>query len=122
MIGSDFMIDTNVAIYILEGKSFMLPFLVNIKSISIISEIELRGYHGITDNDERIIRTFLHDLKILPINHYIKEFSINLRKEYKLKTPDAIIAATAIVEKMSLISADAHFKRIKELDLIFIEL
>lgn len=121
MIGSDYIIDTNAAIYILEGKSFMLPFLLNLKSISLISEIELRGYHGNTERDEKIIIAFLQDLSIVPVSYHIKEMAIELRKKYRLKTPDSIIAATAIVEKSSLVSADSHFKKIKELDLVFIE-
>lgn len=42
------------------------------------------------------------------------------RKHYKIKLPDAIIAATAIVNQIPLITADKVFEQIKELNLVLI--
>lgn len=122
MIGNDFLADTNALIYILEGKSFMLPFLMNIKSASIISEIELRGFHDIKREEEEQIISMINNLNIISVNFMIKEMAIRLRKKYRLKTPDSIIAATAIQLKFTLLTADKHFSKIKELDLVLIEL
>jgi predicted nucleic acid-binding protein len=38
-----------------------------------------------------------------------------------MKISDAIIASTAIVYKVPLITSDRDFEKIKEIDLIFIE-
>jgi predicted nucleic acid-binding protein len=122
MTGNDILADTNSLIYILEGKSFMLPFLHGITSVSMISEIELRGYHGLSRDEEASIKSFLNDLNILPLSFLIKEQAIDLRKKYQIKTPDSIIAATAIQHKLTLLTADKHFRKVKELDLILIEL
>jgi predicted nucleic acid-binding protein len=51
----------------------------------------------------------------------IKKIAIDLKQKYKLKLPDAIIAATAIHLELPFISSDADFKPIKELDLILLE-
>jgi hypothetical protein len=48
------------------------------------------------------------------MNPKIKEQTILLKQKYKLKLPDAIIAATAIVYKLPFLTSDADFKNIKE--------
>lgn len=55
------------------------------------------------------------------MNDAIKDKCIFLRNNYKIKTPDAIIAATALVFDLPLLTSDADFKKINELKLIFIE-
>ncbi|WP_188765850.1 PIN domain-containing protein [Emticicia aquatilis] len=55
------------------------------------------------------------------MNQNIKSRTIWLRQRYKLKTPDAIIAATAIEFQVPLISSDNDFSVIKELDFLFLE-
>jgi predicted nucleic acid-binding protein len=122
MSGNEFLADTNSLIYILEGKSFMLPFLMNMKSLSIISEIELRGYYQLSEEEDKIIKSLLNDLNIISVSFQIKELAIKLKRKYKLKTLDSIIAATAIQQKLTLLTADKHFNKIDELDLILIEL
>jgi predicted nucleic acid-binding protein len=51
----------------------------------------------------------------------IKEQTIQLKKEYNIKLPDAIIAATSIIYKIPLVTADKSFSKIEALDLILIE-
>jgi predicted nucleic acid-binding protein len=51
----------------------------------------------------------------------IKEKYIEVRRKYRLKLADAVIAATAIVSGMPLITSDKQFKTIKELKLITYE-
>ena len=45
----------------------------------------------------------------------IRDITIRLRRQYTLKLPDAIVAATAIFLGIPLISADKHFEKISEL-------
>ena len=47
--------------------------------------------------------------------------SLTMVYEPVIKACDAIIAATAIVNQLPLITSDADFKSIKELELIFLE-
>ncbi len=41
-----------------------------------------------------------------------------MRKDYRLKLPDAILAATAISNKSDLITNDKSFKKLQELTVI----
>jgi len=54
------------------------------------------------------------------LNAEIKAQTINLREKYKIKLPDAIIAATAITYELPLVSADQGFSQIEELDFILL--
>jgi len=51
----------------------------------------------------------------------IKQETIRIRQLYKIKLPDAIIAATAIVEGLTLVTADKGFKKIENLSLILLD-
>ena len=53
----------------------------------------------------------------IPVTDEIKNTTILLRRKYNIKLPDAIIAATSIENDLALITADAGFKKISELNL-----
>ncbi|MCP1381822.1 PIN domain-containing protein [Runella salmonicolor] len=55
---------------------------------------------------------------LIDINTGIKEITKQIRRNYRLKLPDAIVAATAIFLGIPLISADNQFKQVKELTFI----
>ena len=116
MNGIDFLADTNALIYILNGNSCMTPFLQNELAFSVISELELLSFHGITSEEENNIRLFLLNCKEIPLADEIKEKTIEIRKKYKTKLPDAIVAASAIVNNLPLITADKGFNQIEELN------
>ena len=72
-------------------------------NISIITEIELLCWK--TDiKMEQHIKNFIYDSIILGINPNIVAQCVLLRKNKKIKTPDAIIAATALVYDYTLIT------------------
>ena len=71
----------------------------------------------ITSSEEYSIKSLLSDCKEITLSNEIKEKTIELRKKYKTKLPDAIIAASAIVKGLPLITADKGFNQIKELNL-----
>ena len=56
----------------------------------------------------------------IDLNNKIKEQTIQLKKQNQIKLPDAIIAATAIVNKVPLVTADKGFSKVKGLILILI--
>ena len=74
MSGIDYLIDTNILIYIIKG------------------------------------------------NPKIKQYAINIKQQIKMKFPDAIVAATAIKNNLSLVTADKDFKKVPNLDLVLIDM
>ena len=120
MNGISFLADTNALIYLLNGNSCMSPYLEKTLAVSVISEMELLSYSGISKKDEENIKALFNDCTELPISTEIKEKTIEIRKKYKTKLPDAIVAASAIVCDIPLITADKGFRQITELKLEFI--
>lgn len=57
------------------------------------------------------------DCNEISLTDEIKENTIEIRKKYKIKLPDAIVAASAIVNNLPLITADKGFNQIEELNL-----
>lgn len=57
-----------------------------------------------------------------PYSEEINKITIALKQEFKIKVPDAIIAATSIYKNIPLITFDKGFTSIKSLDLILLEL
>ena len=54
-----------------------------------------------------------------PVNNDLIENTIKIRTDYRLKLPDAIIAATAITYGMTLLSRNiSDFSKIKEMSVI----
>jgi len=116
MNGNRYLLDTNIVLYILGGNKTIAEYL-HLKSlyISVITEIELLGYKDLTSQQEKQIRSFLSQFRIIYIDDAIKAEAIILRKQYGLKIPDCIIAATAISLGLPLITADKQFKKVGHL-------
>jgi predicted nucleic acid-binding protein len=65
------------------------------------------------------METFMSYSTILDIEEDIVNKTIIIKKSRRIKLPDAIIAATAIVHKITLVTRNtADFKGIEGLDLI----
>jgi predicted nucleic acid-binding protein len=119
-----FLIDSNIVIYYLSmqlpknGMLFMNDVIDNVPLISVITQIEVLGFNN-PPEVEVLFNEFISDSFIIPLNDDIIKATIQIRKENKIKTPDAIIAATAIILDHILISRNVEdFKKIKNLKLI----
>jgi hypothetical protein len=77
--GIDFIADTNLLIYLLEGKPNAQPFIGNIFAISFVSEIELLGWYRITDNQKKLITKLLDHCFIIELSDSIKAKAIELK-------------------------------------------
>ena len=108
------MLDTNFILGILSSDSAVLE-LISSRQIqatdcfySSITRMELLGYHGITVEEDTMIRDKLGHLTYLPLTKEIEDGAIDLRRLRKIKLPDAIIAATTRCFGMELLSRDKH--------------
>ena len=118
-MGKRYLIDSNVIIKSatigeLDDNSiqFLTPIFNSSFNISVISKIE------ILSKDDRL-RPFIEESNILPLTEQIINKTIELRMKYKVKIPDAIIAATALIHHFDLISYNIKdFNFIKGLKVI----
>ena len=117
-----YLIDTNAIIDYLDSK---LPeksnqLLDDIKfQLSVISRIELLAWPKATDQQLKILNDFINASSIFDISEAVILKSIDVRRNYKLKLPDAIIAATALVNNLILVTRNINdFKAIANLNLV----
>ena len=118
--------DTNTAIYYLQqqfppaAEKFIDSLLKDEQpAISAITEIELLCWKTATQKDVELLQSFINDAFVIELEQPIKLKTSELRKAYKIKLPDAIIAATALVYGLTLISRnDGDFKNIPGLKTI----
>lgn len=81
--------------------------------ISLITEIELRVWEPTDATDKEIYERFVNGSTVLDLNRDIVDQTIEVRKKYRLKLPDAFIAATAIVNNFTLIADnDKDFRKV----------
>ena len=119
MNGNRYLIDTNIAIYLLNGDKRIAELLNgNHIYISFITELELYSFKNLKKTEIKILDDFISACTVIDINRVIKDYSIELRKKYNLRLPDCIIAATAQYLAVPLFTADADFKILKDLSII----
>ncbi len=107
----NYLLDTNIILYHLGGR-LKNPLPHGKFIISFVSEIELLSFAELNEKEEEIIRAFITNTPIIGITEEIKATTISLRKHRRMKTPDALIAATAINFDCCLLTNDVHFKNI----------
>ncbi len=122
MNGTSFLIDTNIALYLLGGNKTIAQIVDGSQIfVSFITELELLGYKNINLKEQQSVKRFLNDCIIIELNEEIKKLTIDMRQKYQIKLPDSIIAASAIFADIPLLTADKGFKKITKLNLALFE-
>ena len=120
-----YLLDTNAVINYLDASlpvagMHLLNTIVDQEPMaSIVTKIETLGYAFKSVEEQAIMETFINGSTILHLNDEIVDKTIALRKSKKMKLPDAIIAATALVYNLVVILRNtADFKNIPGLQVI----
>jgi hypothetical protein len=98
-----------------NAMQLMADVIDQIPNISVITEIEALSWINVDKNKERIVQEFINDSHVISLTPAVVKQCVNIRRSQKIKTPDAIIAATAIVHNLTLITSDSDFKNIADL-------
>ena len=116
-----YLVDSNVLIdYIAERfdpeRLTKLDLIFDIElNTSIISKIEVLGFN-VPEVEEVKLYNFFSIANVIGLTNEISELTISLRKSVKIKIPDAIIAATAIIHNLTLLSRNLKdFKDLPDL-------
>lgn len=109
-MGTQYLIDTNSVIEFMSGA---LPisgsnWLQNIYDqnqhyLSVINQIEILGFNG-SSTEMQAFEEFIQASHIFPLSDVVVQKTIDLRKAYKIKLPDAIIAATASIYHLTIVT------------------
>jgi hypothetical protein len=120
MSGHRYLLDTNAVIALLQGNEKILRLLRSARwiGISIMTYLEFLSYPAIKENDKRCFNDLIQRIDIINLEkdeNDLLDFIVALRQKFRIKMPDAIIAATAITHKAILVTADKQFGHIKPL-------
>ena len=121
-MGKEYLIDTNSVIDYLDNK---LPdnaneLIDNIDSrISVITRMELLAWPGASEQQTLILNEFINASDIFALEEPVILKAIDIRKTHKTKLPDAIIAATALVNEFTIITRNTKdFDKIEGLEVM----
>jgi predicted nucleic acid-binding protein len=120
-MGKKYLIDTNIIIDYLGNKlpakaKHLLDNIIDQEiNLSVINKIELLGF----THPEPFLSDFVSYANIYHLTDDVVDKTIELRKKHKTKLPDAIIAATAICNNLTLITHNIKdFSKIKNIKAI----
>jgi len=108
----DLLVDTDVFVDHLRGARKLLPSRERV-AYSVITRCEL--FAG-SRTQEEPIRRLLAPFQEIPVDRSIAERAGRLRRAGGLRTPDALIAATALEHQLVLVTRNTRdFKRARGL-------
>lgn len=123
MSGNRFLLDTNAIIALLQGNHSIINIVKEAEwiGVSIISVIEFLSFSNLSDTDKKLLNQLLNKIEVVELtmsNQQIIVAISSMRIKYKLKLPDATVAASAFINLASLVTADKAFNKISELTVI----
>ena len=114
MNGKRYLLDTNAVIQLLAGNSSLIKMVEDsdFLAISVISKLEFLSYPDLTEDEKNAFSELLEDLTVFDLtasDFALMQEAVAIRIDGGLKLPDAVIAATALVNGCEIITNDAHF-------------
>lgn len=118
-----FTVDTNIIIYYAAGDEKVVAFFSKYKEhifyLPSIVATEFLSYPLVDAHSATIFRLFVQQMTVINLDLQIAELAAGIRKNYKLKLGDSIIAATALSTNSTLLTRNiADFKKVPNLKLL----
>jgi predicted nucleic acid-binding protein len=118
MIETDYLLDTNILIYHTQGSPQATALITDLLfrrslNISILTKIEFLGWDKHTEEGFSKCKKLIESATVYPVDETIAAKTIELRRHRTIKLADAIIAATALSHKLTLVTRNIDdFKQI----------
>ncbi len=115
------LIDTNIIIYAMKPEhEFVRQFIAeHSPAVSAVSYVEALGYHKLVQSERELLEKFFSAAKILPLTRPVLKKAVRLRQLRKMSLGDALIAGTALVKHLVLITRNTEdFKWIEGLSVL----
>lgn len=88
-------------------------------AFSVITQIELLGFRFPSNVEQVATELFVNDALILALDERVVASAILIRRQHKIKLPDAIIAATASAHNLTLVTRNtSDFASIEGLSVV----
>jgi hypothetical protein len=118
------ILDTNIVIAALNGEQKVTHTVSEWKRsrralfISSISFAETLALPNISKREEKNIVAFLDSLIEIPFDNQVAKLATFFKRYYKLRLPDAAIAASAFINELPLVTRDRQFYKIKGITVV----
>ena len=81
-----------------------------------MTELELFAYTDLTLDEEALIEKLLTTISVIPVDSRVARPAALMRRRYRLKVPDSVIAATAMFTGSKLLTRNTKdFRKIPSL-------
>ena len=110
--------DSNILIYATQPEHPKLRqwLLDTLPKVSVISRVEILGYHKLQETEQIALAELLDNLELVYLTPACYEIAIQLRQQQKLTLGDALIVATCLEQRYTLATANiGDFGWIQEL-------
>lgn len=114
------LLDSNIVIYSAEPEHSELQQLIEEQdtAVSIATYIEVLGFRELDERRKQFFEDFFQSVTVFHLTTEIADKAIELRRQRRIELGDAVIAATALVHDLALLSRDTRdFRWIEGLDL-----
>lgn len=115
------LLDSNIIIYSAQPEYGNLRTFIaeNSPAVSALSYVEVLGYHQLTEPQSQYFEAFFQVAEVLPISQAVLMQAVVLRQQRRMTLGDAIIAGTALVYELTLITRNVDdFRWITDLNLL----
>jgi predicted nucleic acid-binding protein len=115
------LLDSNILIYGASNEHPAVDAILDRTDLAIasVTRIEALGFHRLAEIDEHWLETAFNRMRVLALGDAEVARAIAVRRERKMDLADAIIAATALVHQLTLVTRNvADFQHVAGLDLI----
>jgi predicted nucleic acid-binding protein len=117
-----YTLDTNAIVYYLKGDTEAVAGLRGVFEqsspvyVSAVTELELFAFTNLRGDEESLIEGLLATVSIIPLDSRIARLAALVRRHYRLKVPDSVIAATAMFTGSTLVTRNTRdFRRVANL-------
>lgn len=118
MNGTDrFFLDTNAIVLLLRGEESVRLIITHPQWIGISI---ILSFPSLNECDRGLFERFSQQVDVIGLdidNRLLMQTIVDMRRQYRLKLPDAIIAATAVCQNAFLVTADRDFQSLPDLSL-----
>ena len=115
------LLDSNIIIYAAQPEYTALRRFIRIHApvISVISYIEVLGYHKLTEDGRRLLEQFFQVSDMLPLSERVMQWAVKLRQRRKMSLGDSIVAGTAVAYERTLVTRNTtDFRWIEEIEVL----
>jgi predicted nucleic acid-binding protein len=100
------LLDSNIIIYAAQPQNEALREFIaeHAPSVSLVSYVEVLGYHKLSDRDRPFFEEFFEITDILPITSDVAIQAISLRQQRNLSLGDSLVAGTALNYSLTLLT------------------